>query len=148
MKITKRPALVADTDFARTVHHHAYRDVIVRQYGLWEEEAQDGFFKNYWDPPMFEIILCDGVPCGYTRIEDRSDDIHIRELAISPEFQGLGIGTQILHDVIERAKVRHVPISLKTQRVNRAAYLYRKLGFREVERTETHILLEWSNKAG
>jgi len=145
MNISKRPALDADTDFARSVHHQAYRDVVVRQYGVWEEEAQDDFFKSDWDPPAFEVILCDGMPCGYTRVEDHGIDIHVRELVISPQFQGRGIGTQILRGVIDRAKVRQVPVRLGTQHANRAVELYRRLGFREFDRTGTHILMEWSN---
>jgi GNAT superfamily N-acetyltransferase len=148
MEITKRPALDADTDFARAVHHQAYHDVVVRQYDMWDEEAQDEFFKNDWSPPAFEIILCDGVPCGYTRIEDRSCDIHVRELVISPPFQGQGIGTQILREVIDRGKACKVPVRLGTQRANRAAELYLRLGFREFARTETHILMEWKNETG
>ena len=146
MKITGRPALDVDTDFARSVHHQAYREVVVRQYGVWDEEAQDEFFKSDWDPSVFEIILCDGVPCGYTCIEDRDSDIHVRELVIVPQFQGQGVGTQILRGVIDRARVRRVPVRLGTLHSNRAVDLYRRLGFREFERTGTHILMEWSDE--
>ncbi len=148
MNITTRPALEVDTDFARTVHHHAYYDVVIRQYGVWEEEAQDEFFRNDWDPRLFEIIRCDGVPCGYTPIEDRSNEIQVHELVISPLFQEKGIGTQLLRSVIERAKARQVPVRLETQHANRAVTLYRRLGFREFERTETHIVMEWSTGVG
>ena len=145
MDIAKRPAQYVDTDFARSAHHVAYRDVIVRQYGVWEEETQDEFFDNDWNPSEFEIILCDAVPCGYMRVEDRGNDIHVRELVILPSFQGKGIGSQILSDIIKRAKICQVPIRLRTQRANRAVELYLRLGFREVGRTETHILMEWNN---
>ena len=148
MGITTRPALDADTDFARTVHHRAYRDVVVRQYGVWEEEAQDRFFENDWETAAFEIILCDGVPCGYTRVEDRGADVHVRELVILPEFQGRGVGSHVLRGVIERAKARRVPVRLGTQHANRAAELYRRLGFREFERTATHVLMDWSSETG
>ena len=148
MNITKRPGHDTDTAFARSVHHQAYRDVIVRQYGVWEEEAQDEFFKNSWDPPAFEIILCDLIPCGYARVEDCGDYINVSELVILPEFQGQGVGSQILRGVIECAKARRVPIRLQTQHANRAVNLYLRLGFREYERTETHILMEWSNEVG
>lgn len=145
MEITKRPALEADTDFARSVHHLAYRDVSERQYGPWDERAQDEFFADDWVPAEFEIILCDGVPCGYTCVEDRADDIHVRELVISPPFQGRGIGTRILLDILARAGTRRVPVRLGTHHANRAAGLYRRLGFREFDRTATHVLMEWSD---
>ena len=90
MEITKRPAVEDDTDFARSVHHQAYRDVVVRQFGTWNEKSQDEFFRDDWDPVAFEIILCDDVPCGYVCIEDRDGDIHVRELVIAPKSQGKG----------------------------------------------------------
>lgn len=142
-QIDKRPANDADTDFARSVHHQAYRDVVTRQYGVWDEAAQDDFFAGDWDASAFEIIMCDGVPCGYLCVEDRADDIHVREIVLLPEFQGRGVGSRILREIIERARVRRVPVRLGTHLMNRAANLYRRLGFREFAQTESHILLEW-----
>jgi hypothetical protein len=48
--------------------------------------------------------------------------------------------------VIENAGVRQVPVRLGTFRVNRAVNLYRRLGFREVGKTDTHILMEWRSR--
>lgn len=146
MEIARRPALDSDTDFARSVHHEAYREVVVRQFGSWDESAQDEFFKSDWVPAEFEIILCGDIPCGYMCVEGRESDIHVRELVISPGFQGQGVGSQILRDIIDCGKFRQVPVRLGTQHANRAVGLYRRLGFREFERTETHILMEWSNE--
>lgn len=39
LRITSRPATDADTDFARDVHHAAYRDVVIRQFGTWDDPA-------------------------------------------------------------------------------------------------------------
>jgi ribosomal protein S18 acetylase RimI-like enzyme len=88
--------------------------------------------------------LLDGTPCGYVSIEERDADIHVRELVLAPEFQGRHIGTTILQELIDRARARHVPIRLGTHHQNRAIYLYRRLGFHETGRTDTHVLLEWS----
>ena len=142
MKITRRQATEADTAFARRVHHAAYRDVVERQFGAWNEADQDRFFESDWRDAAFEIVLADGTPCGYTCIEDRAADVHVRELVVAPDFQGRGIGTTILREVIERAEARGVPAHLGTFRTNRALDLYRRLGFREIERTDVHVILE------
>jgi len=139
MEICRRPALDADTYFARSAHHQAYRDVVVRQFGVWDQKAQDEFFNGDWNPAAFEIILCDGVPCGYMSVEDRGDDVYVHELVILPRFQGRGLGSRILLEVIERAETRRVPVRLETLQANRAVDLYRRLGFHEVERSDTHI---------
>ena len=81
MTLTRRPATPADTDFARSVHHQAYRDVVVRQFGTWDESRQDEFFAADWSAGGFEILLCDAEPCGYVAVERRShhDRRRVRE---------------------------------------------------------------------
>ena len=148
MKETRRPALETDTDFARFVHHQAYREVSERQFGPWDEEEQDEYFNADWSSATYEIVLCDAVPCGYVCIEDREDNIHVHELVLLPEFQGQGIGSSLLRQLMERASRRRVPVRLGTFRANRALNLYRRLGFQEMGRTETQILMEWSSDQG
>jgi ribosomal protein S18 acetylase RimI-like enzyme len=146
MEVTKRPARETDTDFARSVHHQAYRDVSVRQFGPWDEMQQDEYFKGDWTSADFEIVLCDGIACGYMCVEDGEHVAHVRELVLLPEFQGRGIGSSLLREVMERASRRGVPVRLETFYVNRALNLYRRLGFQEIGRTETHILMEWNGE--
>lgn len=145
MEVTKRPAQESDTGFAREVHHRAYREVVERQFGPWLEEQQDRYFETAWTPATFEIVLCDGAACGYVCIEDRDSDIHVREFVLMPEYQKRGVGSSLLREVMERARARQVPVRPGTPHANRALGLYRKLGFSEIGRTETHTLLEWTN---
>ena len=143
MNVFRRPATAADMEFARTVHHRAYREVIELQYGSWSVDAQDKFFADAWSAATHEIILCDSVSCGYTCIENRKAEIYLRELVIDPDFQCLGIGSSIVKDVLAEATAREIPVRLQTHLLNRASNLYRRLGFRETGRTNTHILMEW-----
>lgn len=146
MTISSRPATIADADFARSVHHRAYRDVIERQYGPWEESTQDKLFAAAWSAAAHEIVLCNDTRCGYTSIENRDDCIYVHELVVDPDFQGRGIGTNILREVMEQAISKSVPVRLRTHVTNRAANLYRRMGFQETARTETHVLLEWNQE--
>jgi ribosomal protein S18 acetylase RimI-like enzyme len=145
MEVTRRPARETDMDFARSVHHQAYRDVSVRQFGPWDERQQDEYFAEDWTSGEFEIVLCDGIPSGYLCVEDGEHNIHIRELVLMPEFQGRGIGSSLLREVMQRASRRGVPVRLGTFHMNRALDLYRRLGFKEIGRTETQILMEWTH---
>ncbi len=141
--LSRRPAWESDTSFAREVHHRAYREVVEQQFGSWVEEQQDRFFEGDWNMPAFEIVLSYGIACGYVCIEDRADEIYVRELVLLPAYQGRRIGSSLLREVMKRARTRRVPIRLGTFPKNRARHLYRKLGFREIGQTELHILLEW-----
>jgi len=143
MDVTTRSATEADLNFARQTHHAAYRDVVIRQWGQWDEEMQDRFFDKDWGDAHFDVILADGTACGYLSVEDRVDAVHVVELVLCPEYQGRGIGTIVLRSVIARAvkRVRHVRIRTCLEN-HRAQSFYRRLGFREIGRDETHVLME------
>lgn len=67
-------------------------------------------------------------------------DVYIDMFAILPEYQGKGIGTQILLNVLEENK--DVRIYLKTYKENPARNLYQRVGFKKYDETETHWLME------
>ncbi len=143
ISVTKRVATEADTDLARQIHHAAYHDVVVRQFGNWDEKLQDNFFNDDWEPAAHDIILADGEICGYTRIRREADHIFIAELVLLPKFQGKGIGTYILKEVIEEGRKKSLPIRLGVFKENKAQALYRKLGFKDVGLTDTQFEMEW-----
>lgn len=142
LMITKRPATDADTEFARTVHHTAYYDVIVQQFGSFNEKMQDDFFFKSWKPETHEILLSDGIEAGYISIEYFPDHIVAHELVLLPEFQGKGIGSKLLKEVLEEAKIKHIPVQLRVLKKNIAQDLYRRLGFKDIGENETHIHME------
>lgn len=118
------------------VHHSALRDVVVRQFGPWDEELQNGFFERSGFPSDFEIIEYDGTPCGYVRIEISGAETEVHNLYIDPDFQNRGIGTFLL----ERAIAIGQPVSLQVLFENtEAADLYRRLGFQAVGVSGTHF---------
>ena len=143
MTLKRRPASSSDTEFARISHHAAYRDVVCRQFGAWDEALQDHLFEEKWIPDQFEIVLCDGNPCGFLLVEDHPDHISISEIVIAPQFQGRGIGSRLLNEEIQRGRETNSPLRLQVLRENRAIELYRRLGFKECGMTETHIRMVW-----
>ena len=142
-KITLRPATVLDTEFARSVHHAALRDVVCRQFGLWDELAQDKYFADGWQPGLFQIVLYEGDRCGYLRVETRADQLMIHEINLHPDVQNRGIGTSLLQDVLAASSKGRKPVHLQVLRENKAAGLYRELGFTEIDRNSTHIKMQY-----
>ena len=143
MILKRRIATSSDTEFVRISHHAAYRDVVCRQFGAWDEALQDQLFEEKWIPHQFEIVLCDGNPCGFLLVEDRSDHISISEIVIAPQFQGRGIGSRLLNEEMQRGREAKSLLRLQVLRENRAIELYRRLGFKECGTTETHIRMVW-----
>ena len=114
--------------------------MVERQFGTWDQAEQDRFFESDWSGGEFEILEWDGERCGYVCIEESATDVHIREIVVAPAYQNSGVGTTVVTDAIERARRRGVPVVLGTLHENRAAVLYRRLGFTETGATNTHTL--------
>ena len=134
--IRLRPATQIDEELARSIHHRSLRDVVVRQFGPWNEELQNGFFKQSGFPDGFEIIEYDGTPCGYIRTDQSGSRSEVHSLYIDPRFQRKGIGTALLERVIALGR----PVGLQVLFENAdASALYRRLGFRVVGRSDTHF---------
>lgn len=63
-------------------------------------------------------------------------------LAILPDWQGRGIGSEIVRHLVERARELGSALTLQVHKANpRAARLYESLGFRPTEETETDVTL-------
>ncbi len=142
---SRRIATSSDTELARSIHHAALRDTVLRQFGVWDEKFQNDFFNKDWAVGGFEILLKDQKPCGYWAIDEHPDSITVRELVISPEFQGQGRGTRLLHEIQQKASASFRTVRIGALHLNPALGLYRRLGFKDTGRNETHTLLEWKD---
>jgi len=128
----------------RTVHHQAYRDVVERQFGIWDPSFQDRHFAEAWAHGNYSVVLYEGQRCGYVALDQFADHLYVREIVMSPAFQGRGVGTALLERLLRRAGEQDLPVRLQTLHANhRAAALYRRLRFEQVGSSSTHLLFEW-----
>ena len=144
MNLERRVAKVSDEDFIRTTYKSAYYGATLRQLGKCDDALLDGYFDRKWIPEKFEVIVKEGEPCGFLSVELHIDHIFLSELVVSPENQGLGIGTRILKDEINKAHDTRLPIRLRVLKQSRAIDLYKRNGFRQYNESENQILMEWS----
>ena len=78
------------------------------------------------------VLELDGAICA-CQISTRCDaEAHLSRLAVHPDFQGRGLGSRLLADVIRRFKMRGLAsLTVNTQAHNRRSLrLYRRFGFR------------------
>jgi len=134
----------------------AYHDVVVRQFGSWDEHEQDRLFEEgyrtalgplWWAKPdetPWEILLFDGVPCGYLNVVEEPSYIALLEIVILPAFQSRGIGSELLRELTNRARAAGLPIQLQVLLMNdRAKKLYERFGFDVRGRNQTHTVMEF-----
>jgi GNAT superfamily N-acetyltransferase len=140
--ITRRPATDADFHLCRLIHHAAYKQAVISQYGSWDDKAQDQFFGDDWLKSTFEIICFDDVPVGYYGYKSENNNFHIVEIVIHPSHQCKGIGSGILKSEVVNALNSNMTVKLRTFHANRARKLYERIGFRVYGETSTHVLMK------
>ena len=74
-----------------------------------------------------------------------SGDYEVGNICIIPEYQGKGIGTKILKDILEQYKDKNIHIQYFKQ--NPVGKLYERLGFVVNRETNTHYqMIKYTEK--
>jgi ribosomal protein S18 acetylase RimI-like enzyme len=139
-RVERRPAQQADLPFIEEIHVAALGPVALVGYG-WPAITLREQFRSEIDLATCHVISVDGRRGGYISIEDRDSFWYIDAFAMARPYQGKGIGTLVLGDVLTEAGVR--PVRLNVLHVNRARALYERLGFRVIRRDEQRQIMEW-----
>jgi GNAT superfamily N-acetyltransferase len=83
------------------------------------------------------VVLVDGVCAGRLFTAESHAVVTVVDVAILPDFQGTGVGTRILQDLLDRARLGNRSVELQVIDGSSAERLYERLGF---VRTGTHGL--------
>lgn len=141
-----RKADKADYDFVYNLNKAVYTDYIDYVFGGWDEMFQRQFCDNRFKSGI-QIISVDGKDIGVLELIEKPDQIYIEELQIDPGFQGKGLGTQIIKDIIEKAFKSNCTVGLMVLKINvKAKRLYESLGFTLTGETKTHYMMGCNNK--
>ena len=108
-------------------------------------EVEDESFTNPWTREMYEWELRNRTVChivvvrtpdcrvaGFCAFWVVFDEIHINNVAMRPRFRGQGMGTALMHHVLETAPslgAQRATLEVRSSNVG-AIKLYERLGFR------------------
>ncbi len=143
MKYSLKPASKSDKAFLDMLRRQAYRKLFDATWGEWNEDRHLQHFAQTWEAGAITLIVANRLPVGMIQVLEAGDEVELAEIQILPDQQNLGLGTRVMEDVIDSARKRHKRLSLHLGLKNVGAYrLYKRLGFRDVRRSETHIFME------
>lgn len=142
MNVRLREATPEDHDFLRELNRRAYFDLVTRQFGSWDDAAQEERFDAKLDRASFRIAEVDGRAVGAIWSSDQDDHILLHELLVLPEFQNQGIGSEILESELDRARTAGKPVRMHTLVLSRARAFYKRHGFKETGRTGVYVSME------
>ncbi|MGE0623227.1 MAG: GNAT family N-acetyltransferase [Pseudomonadales bacterium] len=146
MEYALRGLLVDELEWLYELNKEVYQEVVVRQFGEWDEAFQrDVFFTKWEGVRPAQIIELDGRRIGVVILERKAEYHWLQEIQIATSHQGNGLGTAILKKLIETARLDGIPLRLQVLHENhRAKRLYERLGFQELGKQEHHYLMEVS----
>lgn len=126
-------------EFIYQTKKNAYKQYVEANWGTWNEEDQRRYYDHFIDAVADDawIIQMNGKDIGFYNgltLEDGSYEIG--NICIIPEYQGKGIGTQVLKDIMELHKGQDLHIQYFKQ--NPVGKLYERLGFQPNGETEFH----------
>lgn len=139
-----RDVEVGDIEWLYELNEDSYRDVIIRQFGEWDENFQRQWFEKKWDGRRpAKVLMIKGEPAGVFVLQRRADHDWLDEILIGPDFRDRGIGTAVMWDLIADARVRERRLRLRVLTKNYdAKRFYERLGFQVFEKLEQHYVME------
>lgn len=134
-----RPALPADEAWQLAIYASTRADELkltgwpasqcaafVRQ----QHQAQQQHYAQHFPHSACHLILVgDGEVAGRLWLDERSDRLHILDIALLPAWRGRGLGTRCLRALAGQAAAQGRGLSIQVEIHNPARRLYERLGF-------------------
>jgi ribosomal protein S18 acetylase RimI-like enzyme len=137
-----RPVTDDDYEYLYRLNEATMRAYAEQTYGPWDETVVRRIFAERWRPATTRIVLVNGQDGGMLEVLPTEAGLQLANIRVAPEYQGQGIGTRLVSDVLRDAHARGLTVALRVLKVNPARRLYERLGFVLVGETEPHYLME------
>lgn len=106
-------------------------------------EAQHRHYHDNYTDTDWDVILVDGAPAGRLYVSRWEDQIRIVDIALTPEFRGRGVGTQLITRLLEEGERSGRPVRIHVEVNNPARTLYDRFGFTPIAESGVYLELEW-----
>lgn len=136
--LTERPVSADDADLLFRVYAASRADEVAA-WG-WPPAQQESFLRmqfraraqsyaGAYPDAAHSILLCNGEAAGSAIVWRNGSEFRLVDIALLPEFRNCGLGTLWMTRLIRQAEAAGVLLRLQVFQGNRAAELYRRLGF-------------------
>ncbi len=139
MSVSLRTVAAQDSEFAYQVKKTTLAEYVWQLWG-WDEAEQRRLHQRRFASQNFQVIVAD---VGILVVSKEPDCLRVNQLLVLPEYQGKGVGTACMRQVLDDAAGRRLPVRLKVLKVNRrASGFYWRLGFVDTGLDDTHVQME------
>lgn len=92
-------------------------------------EARERQYRTTYPLADFDLLLIDDEPVGNLYVDRGSDEYVLIDISVLPQYQGQGIGSHVVGELLEEAGRLALPVRAHVQKNNRAWGLWKRLGF-------------------
>jgi len=139
MEYYLKQATDADKDLIFTIKRRSIRPYVEKVYG-WDDKLQRQFVEDVYKTEQIRFIIVNDDAIGFIQLQQTADEIFLANLLIIDEYQGKGLGKELLMDVINTAAKLDKPVRLEVFTVNeRAQKFYREQGFKVIKKDTIKI---------
>ena len=139
IRTTQRSCVDRDLDYLYACYKRTMQQHVELAFG-WDESLQrTGFLANA-RPADCTLLSRNEESIGFVWVQ-KSDRWTLRLICIEPEYQGHGIGTSCIRNLIDDARQNSKELTLRVFKSNRAIDLYLRLGLRVIGGDEHMHLL-------
>jgi ribosomal protein S18 acetylase RimI-like enzyme len=149
-----RAATAADEDTHRAAFAAARAELLgaldlpgrlTEELLLLQYRAMSQQYRQAWPGADCSTVLIDGKAAGRLVVDRGPSVLRVVDIALLPEFQGLGFGSRLLERVLREAAAEGRVVTLQVAGDNLGARrLYDRLGFRQRgESGGVYVEMEW-----
>jgi ribosomal protein S18 acetylase RimI-like enzyme len=121
----------------------------------WNLEQQDAFLRMQFDAQKrsysaqfpqaeYSLIEFDGVAAGRLIVDRSGEEILLIDIAVLSQFRQKGIGSALLHQLMEEGGRTGKAIRLHVERFNPALHWYQRLGFKTASESAIYLEMVWT----
>jgi ribosomal protein S18 acetylase RimI-like enzyme len=152
-----RPVLPEDEEFLFELYASTRADELaqipwneaqLKTFLRMQFKAREQSYRMHYPELQDRIILFQNERVGRFAFVHMDEWIRMVDIALLPEYCGVGIGTSLLKELIAGAKEEGKPIRLLVEKPNvQARRLYERMGFTTAGESLTHFQMEYRHDA-
>lgn len=113
----------------------------------WSDEWNREHLKTMLSRCRHRSIVARDELIGFVQWSEYSDQLHLQYLAIVPEYQRLGIGSQLLKQLQSMAQQESMPVTLSLLHNHPGAVaFYQSAGFVVLDTAGRYVRMRWTPK--
>ena len=140
MGYSLRSANISDVEFLFQLRIKTMKPFFKDTFG-WDDTKERE--KAADELNITQIVIFDKKEIGVIKVLLKSNELHLHQIQILPEFQRKGFGAELIRQIIINSDNLQIPITLFVVKNTPAKRLYDRFGFVITDEYEHHCKMCW-----